>query len=72
MVNNDFIYKTMEEMKPSPRLQVAHRCGSIRRYYATEIIATKVVVIVIVVFIACFNTGLCCLRLLGERFLDRF
>ena len=32
----------------------------------------KVVVIVIVVYIAHFNTGLCCLRLLGECFLDRF
>ena len=56
-------------MKPFPRL--AHLRGSIRRYYATKIVATKVI-IVIVVFIARFNTGLCCLRLLGERFLNRF
>ena len=27
---NDFIYKTMEEMKLFPRL--AHLCGPIRRY----------------------------------------
>ena len=70
MVNNDFIYKTMEEMKLFPRL--AHLRGSIRRYYPTDIVATKVV-IVIVVFITRFNTGLCCLRrLLGKRFLNRF
>ena len=60
----------MEEMKLFPRL--AHLHGSIRRYYATDIVATKVV-IVIVVFITRFNTGLCCLqRLLGERFLNQF
>ena len=70
MVNNDFIYKTMEEMKVFPRLAHLRLRGSIRRYYATDIVATKVV-IVIVVFIARFNTGLCCLRrLLGERFLN--
>ena len=34
MVNNDFIYKTMEEMKLFPRL--AHLRGSIRRYYTTS------------------------------------
>ena len=32
----------------------------------------KVIVIVSVVYIARFNTGLCCLRPLGEHFLDRF
>ena len=55
MVNNDFIYKTMEEMKLFPTL--AHIRGSIRCFYTTDIVATKVV-IVIVIFITCFNTGL--------------
>ena len=41
MVNNDFIYKTMEEMKLFPRL--AHLRSSIHRYYTTDIVATKVV-----------------------------
>ena len=54
VMNNDFIYKTMEGMKLFPRL--AHLRGSIRRYYVTDIVATKVV-IVIVVFIAHFNTA---------------
>ena len=37
MVNNDFIYKTMEEMKLFPRL--AHLRGSICHCYATDIVA---------------------------------
>ena len=69
MVNNDFIYKTMEEMKPFPRL--AHLRGSICRYYTAEIVTTKVVIVIAVV-IGRFNTGLCCLCLFGKRFLDRF
>ena len=42
-------------MKLFPTL--AHIRGSIRCFYTTDIVATKVV-IVIVIFITCFNTGL--------------
>ena len=45
MVKNDFNYKPMKEMKLFPRL--AHLRGSIRCYYTTDIVATKVVVIIV-------------------------
>ena len=62
--------ETQVEVWENEKLQSEHK--PIGLVFPRYFVAAKVVVIVIVIFIARFNTGLCCLRLLRVRFLDRF